>query len=172
MNNGLLGQTIDNVSEIAARIAPIINKDVPASQIARAIRRYDMSFMPIWRTISYTFAATSALSGLQTINLDGNWGYFFTGIAGQHVSNAIDTDAYLRNIQIDGGNNFIPDPLPFALLTRFTGQPLEMAFYAPANAALQTQFQNGSTTAAATFRLTYFGYKAPISMIDTLKKQF
>ena len=164
----MLNQTIDP-TQLAAAISAHLNEDIPASQVKRAIKRYDMSFMPGWRTQSHTFTAVSVLSGTKTINLDGGYGYFFNAIAGVHVAAAIDTDVFLQSIQINSGNNFVPDPLPFALLTRFTGKPLEFCFYAPPNTALQTEFKNGATTAAVTLYLTYFGYKLPAGTIEKIK---
>lgn len=158
-------QTIQ-ISQLAAQISAALNVDIPAAQVQRAVKRYNRSFLPYNRTTNYTFAAVSALSGLLSINIDASFGFFVTGIAG--VQSSSDYNPFVNTIQLNNGTNLLPDPMPFQFLTRYTGKPLDFCTYIPANSQLQTNLTNGSTTAASTFYVTYFGYKLPSAFIEQL----
>ena len=163
--NGLLTQNIDT-ARLAQAISAQLNEDIPASQVIRAVKRFNKSFLPYFRTTNVTFTATSELSTTLTLNIDASFGFFVTGIAG--VQSSEDYNGFVNTIQINNGYNLLVEPLPFQLTTRYTGIPLQFSMYVPPVSNLQTTLRNGSTTAAATFYLTYFGYKLPRVYIDEL----
>jgi len=161
----MLNQNID-IQRVAAAISQTLNEDIPAAQVVRAVKRFNMSFLPYCRTSNYTFAAVSTTSGLLTINIDASFGFFVTGIAGVQSSN--DYNPFVNTIQLNSGYNLLPEPLPFQFLTRVWGQPLEFCMYVPPISNLQTNLTNGSTTAVTTLYVTYFGYKLPAEFIRIL----
>lgn len=165
MNNYAIDQAIDPV-KMAAQISQQLNKDIPAAQVIRAVERYNKSFLPYFRTVNYTFTAVSQQSGLQSITIDASFGFFCTGIAG--ITNSTDANPFIVAIQLNNGYNFLPEPLPWTFMSRYTCKPLDFCMYVPATSQLQTNLQNGSTTASAYFYLTYFGYKLPKQFIEDL----
>jgi len=160
-----LSQEIDTI-RLATALSQQLNKDIPASQVIRAVQRYEKSFFPVCRTVNKTFAAVNEVSGLQSINIDSSYGFFCTGIAG--VQSSADYNPFVIAIQLNNGYNFLAEPLPFQFLTRFTDKPLDWCMYVPPMSQLQTNIQNGSTTAVATLYVTYFGYKLPAEFIKML----
>lgn len=160
-----LNQDID-IAKLATAISMQLNKDIPAAQVQRAVERYNKSFFPVVRTTNYTFSATSAYSGLQAINIDSSYGFFCTGIAG--LQSSTDYNAFVSAVQLNNGYNFLPESMPFVYLTRYTCKPLDFCMYVPPISQIQTNIQNGSTTAAATFYVSYFGYKLPTEFINML----
>lgn len=161
----MLEQKIDPV-QVGIAIAAQLNKDIPAAQVVRAVQRYSRSFFPVARSFEYTFTAVSALSGLQSIQVDNSYGLFLTQIIGRQTSS--DTDGYVEAIQLNNGYNLLPERMPFVYLTRFTAAPLDWNLYCPPMSQIQTNLRNGSTTAAATFGVTYKGYKLPTEFINEL----
>jgi len=161
----MLEQGID-CAKLGAAISAQLNKDIPAAQVIRAVQRYSRSFFPVARSFEYVFTAVSALSGLQGIQVDNSYGLFITQIIGRQSSS--DTDGYVEAIQFNNGYNMLPERMPFVYLTRFTGPPLDWNMYVPPMSQIQTNLRNGSTTASATFGVTYKGYKLPTEFINEL----
>ena len=161
----MLDQKIDPV-ELGLQIAAQLNKDIPAAQVIRAVERYSRSFFPVVRSFEYTFAAAGALSGLQSIAVDNSYGLFITEIIGRQSSS--DTDGYVEAIQFNNGYNMLPERMPFVYLTRFTAAPLDWNMYVPPMSTIQTNLRNGTTTAAATYGVSYKGYKLPTEFINKL----
>lgn len=159
----LLAQDIESINKLAAAISASLNNDIPAAQIVRAVKRYDMSFFPIARSFSNTFSAVSELSPVKSINVDATYGLFLTEILGRQSSS--DTNGYVDSIKINDGYDLLPEAFPFVYLTRMTGPPLDWNFFVPPVSQIQTQVRNGSTTAVATFEISYKGYKVPADAI-------
>jgi hypothetical protein len=167
-NEKVLNQEIDGnlAQRLGAAIGAVLNTDIPAAQVIRAVKRYEMSFFPVARSLEVTFTAASELSANLPINIDASYGLFITQIIGRQSTE--DTDGYLQSIQLNNGYNFLPERLPFVYTTRFVGWPLDWQMFVPPNSQIQTVLRNGSTTASANFGLTYKGYKLPSEFIKQL----
>lgn len=150
---------------LAHEIAAVLNKDLPTSQIIRALKRYNDAITPVIYSVNNTFAAVSATATL-TVNVDNSYGFF--GCWWTATSQSTDRDFVVTSLTISTRTDLIVGDFPVALLTRWTNQPLEFFWFVPANSNINLAITNGATTAANQCYFSWGGYRVPNAMIQQL----
>jgi len=155
----------NEISKVAHQVAAIINREATPGIVAQALKRYQKMFSSYIVTVSQAFTSTSQ-QATAVQNIDGSFGFICKQITEQTIAAAQDTDRYLTSLQLSSATSLILGNMPLTLLSRLTGvfQPFEMFW--PPNSQIQVGLQNGSTTATATIKVTFIGFRVPTAFIE------
>ena len=157
-----------DLTKTAHQVAAIVNKDATPQMVSQALKRYARGFNSYIVTLSQAFTSTSQQATV-TQNIDSSFGFICKQITEQTIASATDTDRFITSLQLSSQTSLIQGNFPLALLSRLTGlfQPFEMFW--PPNSQIQLGLQNGSTTATATIRVSFIGFRVPAGFIDEVK---
>ena len=155
----------NDMTKIAHQVAAIINKDASPAEISKALKRNEKQFTSYIVTVSQSFTSPSQ-QAVATQNIDGSFGFICKQITEQTIAAAQDTDRYLTSLQLSSQTSLVLGSLPLTILSRLTGvfQPFEMFW--PPNSQINVGLQNGSTTATATIKVIFVGFRVPIAFIN------
>ncbi|RPI18738.1 MAG: hypothetical protein EHM58_04525 [Ignavibacteriae bacterium] len=154
---------------LAERIAARLNEDIPTAQIARGLKRYEANIQPNLVTMKVVGAVISTnYTVVQTF--DNTYSFFGTKWACKFTTTQ-DADYLVNSLQIANETNLLTNSMPVSFLTQWTVNPLDFYLYVPANANLSLNVTTGATTAVTTAYFTFFGYRVPTFVIDSIKKK-
>lgn len=170
MNTGYFPISDSDLTKTAHQVAAIINKDATPAIVTQALKRYAKQFSSYIVTVSQAFTSTSQ-QATATQNIDGSFGFICKQITEQTTASAQDTDRFITSLQLSSQTSLILGNLPLSLLSRLTGlfQPFEMFW--PPNSQIQVGLQNGSTTATATIRISFIGFRIPTAFINEVQSK-
>ena len=167
INQQLNNPNITNPAMIAEYQA---NRDKSLKQLMRAIQDYNIGIQPFVYTVQQAFTAASTVAA-PTFTVDASYAFICNYLTAILETATTDRDLYLTGLSLSSQTVLMSGNLPIGLLTRYTGFPLPFILYVPPNNQVIVNLQNGSTTAATTVDLVFWGYRVPAGQIEQIKAQ-